>query len=228
MTELVTNINSKVYIYDDVISDDMFNSLYDNIEHCIDLGNQVVRFSIRDKNTHEIISINQKLYKELTKKEKTQFNTDYSNDSTYELLRRDCDLQFSYLDSININSMITNVVSELYNIKSPKIQYSSGIQYGPGYLMEIHSDEGPANQRLCTAVLYCNDKKDGDIGGDVLFYDNEIDANVIYTYTPKKNQLIIFDSYHNEIGIQHSVTQIENWNRYVYRIYYKHPNPKIP
>ena len=53
MTELVTNINSKVYIYDDVISDDMFNSLYDNIEHCIDLGNQVVRFSIRDKNTHE-------------------------------------------------------------------------------------------------------------------------------------------------------------------------------
>jgi hypothetical protein len=69
--------------------------------------------------------------------------------------------------------------------------------------------------------------KHGDIGGDVLFYDNEQSENIIHTYSAKRNQMVIFDSHFNKPGIPHSVTKIENWNRYVYRVYFKPHKQKI-
>jgi hypothetical protein len=71
--------------------------------------------------------------------------------------------------------------------------------------------------------------KDEDEGGEIVFYSDVTESespeviknNIIYTHRPKKNQLIVFDSYFNKMGIQHSVTEIKNWNRHVFRTYWK-------
>ena len=95
--------------------------------------------------------------------------------------------------------------------------------------MNLHSDSNPTNPRLCTTTLYLNDMKDEYEGGEIIFYGDitgfespeVVEKSIIYKHRPQKNQLVVFDSYFNENGIQHSVTEIKNWNRDVLRTYWQ-------
>jgi Rps23 Pro-64 3,4-dihydroxylase Tpa1-like proline 4-hydroxylase len=223
MIKIYEDIHKRFFIYDNVIDNHIYNSIFNEIHTEKHNETQNVRFSIENIKTGERISINQKLYKDLSVVDKKLFDKNYDNNDEYVLLRRDSDIILSYELRESINTKISDIINDIYKTNTPNIEYSSIIEYGPGYLMRIHSDSTPHNPRLCTAVLYCNDMIDGDVGGDVLFYDNEDNQQIIYTYKPKKNQLIVFDSEFNKVGIPHSVTKIENWNRYVYRVYYKTP-----
>lgn len=214
------------FIYENGVDDELFEEIFQMFNHQLKNGNQSVRFAIENIETKKIYAIHQKMYKHFTDYEKAMFHSDYTNSTKYTLLRRDSDITVPYELQCKILAYIDKIISDIYGIDEVECQYSSGIEYGPGYMMAIHSDATPHNPRLCTAVLYCNDMKDGDEGGDVLFYDNHKDENVIYTYRPKRNQVVVFDSHINDFGIPHSVTQIKNWNRYVYRIYYKTPIEK--
>jgi Rps23 Pro-64 3,4-dihydroxylase Tpa1-like proline 4-hydroxylase len=226
MIKLYEDTAKRFFIYDDVIDTNIFDIITNEIIDQKSEGNQSVRFAVTNNITNTTFGIYQKFYKDFTDIEKEMFHKNYDIDTDYELLRRDSDIMLSNQTRETITKNIHNLIKEIYNNKNIEIEYESVIEYGPGYLMRIHSDTSPGNSRLCTAVLYCTDMQEGDIGGDVLFYDDETGKNIIYTYKPKKNQLVIFDSYYNTPGISHSVTKIENWNRYVYRIYFKDPNRK--
>ena len=223
--KLHEDINKQFFIYDNVINDEsLFDNIFVEINNSLEMGNQIVAFDVINTETNTRLKINEKPYNKLNKLETKMFNLNYDTDSKHELLRKDynIDLSKSIREQIMIN--IEPVIKNLYNLKKLEIEHQSIIQYSPGYLMPMHSDESnPGNERLCTAVLYCNDVPNTGSGGNVLFYDNQLDKNIIYTYIPKRNQMVIFDSCFNEEGILHSVTKIKNWNRSVYRIYFKLP-----
>lgn len=221
--KIFEDINKQFFIYDNVIDETLFTEIFSNINNELAIGNQSVRFSVINHNTNTEFKIYQKQYNKFNELELKMFHTNFDNLSNFELLRRDCDINLNYSLYTKITENVNQIIKNIYNLEHVEIEYASVIQYGPGYLMRIHQDSTPHNPRLCTAVLYCNDMTTGDVGGDVIFYDNTINQNIVHTYSPKRNQLVIFDSYFNEWGIPHSVTKIENWNRYVYRIYYKLP-----
>ena len=135
--------------------------------------------------------------------------------------RKDCDIKIE--NSIR-DKIVSKVKEALYLIYPPELygnfsnKYDSIIKYGPGYKMNRHKDNGPLS-RTCTAVLYCNTMKPEYAGGEVLFYDDSTNEE-IFKYRPNLNELVLFDSYYNKNTIEHSVTEIKNWERYVYRIYF--------
>lgn len=215
------DISKKFFIYNNVIDESLFDKIFKDINNQIELGNQSIRFSVENKETKKIYNIDQKLYNKFTDYEKEMFHKKY--DANYEILRKDCDININDRLEENIMESIYKIIKDIYGLNVIKIQHASIIQYLPGYLMRIHHDTNPDKPRLCTAVLYCNDMKENDLGGEVIFYDNSEEKNIVYTYTPKRNELIIFDSHFNEVGIRHSVNEIKNWNRYVYRIYFELP-----
>jgi Rps23 Pro-64 3,4-dihydroxylase Tpa1-like proline 4-hydroxylase len=225
--KLHEDVNKQFFIYDNVIDESLFDNILNEIDNQLSAGNQLLRFNVVDKKTNAEFKIHSKTYNECSELETEMFNLNYDNNTDYELMRRDCDISLSEFLVEQIINHIDPIIKDVYNVSELEVEYQSVIQYGPGYLMKIHSDSSPTNSRLCTAVLYCNDMKDGDIGGDVLFYDNEQSKNIIHTYSAKRNQMVIFDSHFNKPGIPHSVTKIENWNRYVYRVYFKPPKQKI-
>jgi hypothetical protein len=224
--KLYEDVNKRFFIYDNVIDESLFDSILSEIDDELIKGNQSIRFNTRHIKTDTEFKIHSKAYKECNELEIEMFNLNYDNNTDYELVRRDCDISLPHRLVQQIINQIDPIIKDVYNVNELEVEYESVIQYGPGYLMKIHSDSSPTNSRLCTAVLYCNDMKDGDIGGDVLFYDNEQSKNIIHTYSAKRNQMVIFDSHFNKPGIPHSVTKIENWNRYVYRVYFKPPKQK--
>ena len=224
--KLHEDINKQFFIYDNVIDEFLFDNIFAEINNQLSAGNQLVGFRVIDKKTNEEFKIHSKTYNECSELETEMFNLNYDNNTDYKLMKRDCDISLSHHLFKKIINHIDPIIKDVYNVSELEVEYQSVIQYGPGYLMKMHSDSRLDNPRLCTAVLYCNDMKDGDIGGDVLFYDNGQAKNIVYTYQPKRNQMVIFDSHFNKPGIPHSVTKIENWNRYVYRVYFKPPKQK--
>ena len=223
--KLHEDINKQFFIYDNVIDDEsLFDNIFLEINNNLKIGNQAVKFDVLNTETNDRFKINNKTYNKLNKLETKMFNLNYDNHSKYKLLRKDSNIDISQSISKKIIIHIEPIIKDLYNLNKLEIEHQCIIQYGPGCVMPIHTDQNtPDNERLCTVVLYCNDITNNNIGGNVLFYDNELDKNIIYTYNPKRNQMVIFDSYFNEQGIPHSVTKIENWNRSVYRIYFKLP-----
>lgn len=217
--------NKQFFIYDNVIDDEsLFDNIFLEINNNLKIGNQAVKFDVLNTETNDRFKINNKTYNKLNKLETKMFNLNYDNHLKYKLERKDSNIDISQSISKQIIIHIEPIIKDLYNLNKLEIEHQCIIQYGPGCVMPIHTDQNtPGNERLCTAVLYCNDVPDNGSGGNVLFYDNELDKNIIYTYNPKRNQMVIFDSCFNEQGIPHSVTKIENWNRSVYRIYFKLP-----
>lgn len=118
-----------------------------------------------------------------------------------------------------INSIYKN---EIFEIKS----HQSGILfYKDTHHMGIHRDGGPEESpRICTSVLYLNNKTENGMGGDLVCYSGDHNnAEIIYTYSPEIGDLIIFDSFYNkkENALLHSVNTIKNWERFVYRTYWE-------
>jgi Rps23 Pro-64 3,4-dihydroxylase Tpa1-like proline 4-hydroxylase len=102
---------------------------------------------------------------------------------------------------------------------------SDFFMYGPGHYMDTHADG--SDSRICTTVLYLNDMTENDIGGETLFYDLHDETKIIYKNKPQKGDVIVFDSsLIDNIGLKHSVTKIQNWDRYAHRIYWKNTKEK--
>lgn len=120
-----------------------------------------------------------------------------------------------------INQKIAKYIESIYDENI--IAKQSGILfYKENHHMIKHRDGGPLdNVRICTSVLYLNDKRENESGGDVICYDEN--ENIIHTYTPETGDLIIFDSFYNknEKALLHSVNTIQNWERFVYRTYWE-------
>ena len=85
--------------------------------------------------------------------------------------------------------------------------------------MNKHTDAGPI-RRTCTAVLYCNTMLSEYEGGETIFYDDFDNTTEVFRYRPNINELVLFDSSFNSDTIHHSVSEIKNWERYVYRVYF--------
>lgn len=211
-TFILENVFDDISIFDDIISDCKKHE---------DLGNFFARIEILNKKNKDIFGLH-KNYNELTNSEKFLFdNSDYIKNDNIIIDRKDCDIKIE--NSIR-DKIVSKVKEALYLIYPPELygnfsnKYDSIIKYGPGYKMNRHKDNGPLS-RTCTAVLYCNTMKPEYAGGEVLFYDDSTNEE-IFKYRPNLNELVLFDSYYNKNTIEHSVTEIKNWERYVYRIYF--------
>lgn len=222
MNKIYEDLDKKFFIYENIIKEEWFGQIDKEVNEQLNLGSQNIRFAIFDKQNQTTFRINQKNYSDLTEYEKEMYHK--KSDESFEIIRNDADINTSKELQEKLNNCIAEIIKLEYNLNDVTVEHASFIHYSPGHFMTIHSDATPHNPRLCTAVLYCNIENKNNVGGDVLFYDNEITQNIVYTYTPKRNQLVIFDSHINKLGIPHSVTTIQNWNRYVYRVYFKTPH----
>lgn len=218
MNKIYEDVQKRFFIYNNVLEESLIDNILSESTEALNKCEHIVRFAVNNKITSERIDLF-KPYTELTDYEKQMFHNSYTNQDTFKLNRRDAELILSHKLSEKIHKIIGDIVKTEYNINSVNIDFGSVIYYGPEYFMGRHTDGNPSKPRLCTAVLYCNEAKGNELGGDVVFYENCETDTVTYTHKPRRNQLIIFDSL-DSLGIEHEVTEIKNWYRYVYRIYF--------
>ena len=182
----VFNIENKLFIFKDVISPDVANSIIDDV-------NVKINNNIEIKNFPNNIEI------------------PYTSD------------KLRYI----INEKILKYIKLIYKNETDIIEaHESGVLvYKENHYMGIHRDGGPIETpRICTSVLYLNNKPENASGGELICYDGDYNNNEItYTYTPQIGDLIIFDSFYNknENALLHSVNAIHDWKRFIYRTYWQ-------
>jgi Rps23 Pro-64 3,4-dihydroxylase Tpa1-like proline 4-hydroxylase len=228
---LFKNIDNKVFIFENVLDESIIDLLLANSQKNIKEKKFVARFGLKDVATHSGISFN-KLITDLNEEELYLWNN-FKNNGSKLISRKD--IESTVTDSFLVNIVNEKIKDYLKTIYSEYIdkyysQTEDILTYYPGHLMSIHSDGNQStNSRICTTTLYLNKMKDKYEGGEIIFYDNItgfeskdiVQKNIIYTHRPQRNQLIVFDSYFNKEGIQHSVSEIKNWNRDVFRTYWQ-------
>lgn len=229
--KLIKNINNKVFIFENALNESIVDLLLEDCQKHIEEKNFVARFGLVDnENPKNNMSFN-KLITNLNKDEEYIWNN-FKNIGSKRINRKDIESPCDRTLLNTANKHISVYLESIYinHINNLKPEHQDVLTYLPGHIMNIHSDTNQEpNLRICTTTLYLNEMKDDDEGGEIVFYGDimEVDSpeviknNIIYTHRPKKNQLIVFDSYFNKIGIQHSVTEIKNWNRHVFRTYWK-------
>jgi len=228
---LIKNIDNKVFIFENVLEESIIDLLLIHNQKNIKENNYVARIGlIDDLDPTNNISFNKSVI-DLTDEEKYIWDN-FKNTGTKRINKKDIEIpitDYSLLYSIQnpikdyLRSIYGDYITEYYN------QTTSILTYYPGHLMNVHSDSTPHNPRICTTTLYLNEMKDEFEGGEIIFYGDisgyesskVIENNIIYTHRPQRNQLIVFDSYFNKEGIQHSVSEIKNWNRDVFRTYWQ-------
>ena len=220
--ELYKFLNNTTFFYKNIFENEEFlEKVILECDRLISENNFFARLGIKVKKTGNSVSIN-KNYKEYTDVEKFIFeNSDKISTENFQITRKDIDVNLSYDTTLTLNNKILEIVKYTYPTIAEKIQveYSSIIKYESGYSMNKHVD-GNEN-RICTAVFYLNSKENNH-GGDLLFYDStEKYSKEFLRYSPQKNECILFDSFYNEYTLEHSVEEIKDWQRYVYRIYFK-------
>lgn len=229
--KLIKNIDNKLFIFENVLHPSLIDLLLERCKDNIHQQNFVARFSlIDDSEPINNISFN-KLYTELNDEERIMWNS-FKNSGNKRIGRKDIETPLNdYSLHYTINEQLKEYLQIIYGeyLKDYYVQNEDILTYYPGHLMNLHSDSNPTNPRLCTTTLYLNDMKDEYEGGEIIFYGDitgfespeEIEKSIIYKHRPQKNQLVVFDSYFNKNGIQHSVTEIKNWNRDVLRTYWQ-------
>jgi hypothetical protein len=126
-----------------------------------------------------------------------------------------------------VNKEILKYIKLIYKNKIDTIggTLSGILVYKENHYMGIHRDGGPfENPRICTSILYLNNKPENALGGELICYSGDyINNKIIHTYSPEIGDLIIFDSFYNknENALLHSVNTIHNWERFIYRTYWK-------
>ena len=218
MNKIYEDVQKRFFVYNNVLEESLLDNILSESTESLNKGEHIVRFAVNNNVTSEMIDVF-KPYTKLTDYEKQMFHKSYTNDDNFKLNRRDAELTLSYELSEKVHKLIGDIVKTEYNIDTVVVDHGSIIYYGPEYFMRRHADGNPSKPRLCTAVLYCNEAKENELGGDVVFYEDYETNTVTYTHKPLRNQLIIFDSL-DSLGIDHEVTEIKNWYRYVYRIYF--------
>lgn len=217
--KLIHNIKNGIFIIQNVFSEELINEIIDELKLNIDNEDFKVRMSYTDEYDKSF-DIKQ-YYKECDDNVLEIFN---KFDSTGVLQKYSECKTSNELDK-KILPHYRKALKFIYNqYEEFKFNHHGNdlFKYSPGNFMNKHTDN-VSKRRLCTTVLYLNDMKDNFIGGEVIFYENELlDSEEIFRYRPNKGDLIIMDSSEktNYIGIAHSVNRIENWDRYVNRIYW--------
>lgn len=218
---LKDNINGRAFIFENVLEEP--NIVLQNvIQQCKEQEisqHFLARMHVRTRDCNFSFALN-KEFIECTDTEKFIFShSDLLDYSKVELLRKDSDFSLDPRLMQKLEEIILTKVKEIYSdIKDEiKIEHSGVIKYGIGYKMDTHRDLG--NNRVCTAVLYLNSKEDNN-GGDLIFYEED-EVTELYKYSPIKNDLIIFDSHLYSDTLAHSVDATVDWERYVFRIYFK-------
>jgi Rps23 Pro-64 3,4-dihydroxylase Tpa1-like proline 4-hydroxylase len=126
-----------------------------------------------------------------------------------------------------VNNEILKYIKLIYkdDLDTINAHESAFLIYKENHYMSIHQDGGAIeNPRICTSVLYLNDRPETALGGELICYDGDYNNNeIIYTYSPKIGDLIIFDSFYNkdEKALLHSVNTIHDWERFTYRTYWQ-------
>jgi Rps23 Pro-64 3,4-dihydroxylase Tpa1-like proline 4-hydroxylase len=219
MNKIYEDAQKRFFVYNNVLEESLIDSILSESNELLKKNEYIVRFAIKNTVTFETIIDVFKPYAQLTDYEKQMFHKSYTDENNFKLTRRDVEVTLSYELSEKVHKLIGDIVKTEYNINTATADHGSIIYYGPEYFMGRHADGNPNKPRVCTAVLYCNEAKEGEFGGDVLFYENYETDTITYTHKPLRNQLIIFDSLYS-LGIDHEVAEIKNWYRYVYRIYF--------
>lgn len=220
--ELIHSLDNSTFVFQNVLDNlNIFDNIIDECDLAEKNGDFVVRIEILNKKTDKQIGF-AKPYKELSDSEKFLFdNIDYIRNDNINTPRLDFDINLSQKIKTTLDKNIKECLNLIYknevSIDDIYSDYNSVIKYGNGYKMARHNDGGP-NNRFCTAVLYCNTMLPEYIGGNTIFYKNNEE---IFNYKPRINDLIIFDSYYNLDTLEHEVIEIKNWERYVYRVYFK-------
>lgn len=207
-------IENKVFIYENVFDSNLINYIIEETESEIKNKNFKIRINNVDFNINKMIK--ELTFEETNIYEKIFVGSDNKNIEKY--------IEVELFNHIRdkINNTISSYIKTIYGIEDIKTEQNATLIYKNNHYMMPHRDGGSEKgERLCTSVIYLNDKPQTGNGGDVIFY-NDI-SDIIYTYTPSKGDLIIFDSFNNKLekAILHSVTQIENWDRWVYRNYWE-------
>jgi len=213
-------IENKVFIFENTIDSKIIDKILELTKIQIEKSDYKIRINAItnsgkisfNKNINQLNDSEKNIYKDL-------------------LLNSNVLLHENYIDVENNNELreiidpiIFNYINFLYKENNINIRPKEGnvLFYKHEHSMKIHRDGGGLdNLRVCTSTLYLNEKFENAEGGDVIFYNDE--KEIIYKYTPKKGDIIIFDSFNNqsENSILHSVTKVKNWDRYVYRTYWQ-------
>ena len=138
--------------------------------------------------------------------------------------------EVNYEIFLDKSDILDRIHSKLFSIikntlKSQKINNQSNYKpvsnillYNDGHNMSKHTDN--VVNRICTTVIYLNEKPNEDAGGEIIFYND--DSEPIKIYSPIQNELILFNGLTK--GIIHSVNKIHNWDRMVFRTYWENKN----
>lgn len=215
---LIENIRNGIFIIEDVFSKELIDEAIFELKSNIEKKDFKIRMTYSDGD--ECMDI---------KKNYTECNIDIIK--IFDKIDNESIIQ-KYLECQTSNELNKKMISDyrkalkfIYNQYDEfKFNHNGNdlFKYSAGNFMNKHTDN-VSKRRLCTTVLYLNDMEDDFVGGEVIFYESEtLESEEIFKYRPKKGDLIIMDSSEktNHTGIAHSVNKIENWDRYVNRVYW--------
>lgn len=198
-------IENRVTIFSNAIPESLITGCIEFIKDHINRNDYHIRFDYRDQKDYKVMVYDH--YNNITSELKELFNSrPYELDEQKVIQVGSGGTEYSK----SLMPYYENLIKSLYSkeIFYPDVQ--DFFYYGNGTYMNRHSDF--IDNRLCTSILYLNDQNEEDIGGELLFYND--DRKVIYEYQPQKGDFVIMDN------IEHSVNKIENWNRMTHRVYW--------
>jgi len=215
--ELVKNINNSVFILKNVFPKKLIENAISIMDSAIINGTFNIRMQYLD-DFGKSVDI-KKQYNQCDELILEKFNSNDDSVGTH----RYCEFQTPNELRNEMSQYYKNALKFIYGEYKFMANESDLFKYLPGSFMKKHCDND-SGKRLCTTILYLNNMEDHFVGGEVLFYNTEAleDVVPIFTYKPNVGDLIIMDSsiIGGLTGTPHSVTMIENWNRYVNRIYW--------
>ena len=206
---LLKNLDNKCFFLSDVFPDDILNNILSDIAN-----RDPIELSVR-LSYHNSEKNIQKKKEELSESDLSALTSNINDDRIF---------QKHYFYSCNhtedpiIKSYYLKALEMIYGHRKVLIESEASFKYGSGHFMDMHRDG--SSDRLCTTVLYLNSMTDYCQGGEIVFYKDNLKNDVIEVYRPERGCLIVFDSLGHP-GMQHSVNKINNWDRYVHRVYWK-------
>lgn len=221
--ELIHNIKDGVFIIKNVFPEELIDYCLNEMQNAIDNKNFRIRMGYVI-NGEEYVNINE-YYTDCNTDIIERFENESIQNYTHKLIEHSIKKQDAKLleTLLPYYKKALKLIYNEYDESQFSYDESDLFKYCPGNFMKKHVDN-VQNLRLCTTVLYLNNMEDTFKGGEVLFYNSDANHDVtpIFEYRPNRGDLIIMDSSERTQykGIAHSVNRIENWDRYVNRVYW--------
>jgi len=200
-------IKDRVSIFSDVVPKNLLDDCINLISENIKIDNYFIRFDYRDNNNYKVHVYDH--FNNIDEQTKTMFRDKSPKADEQKVIQVGSG---GTKESKNLLPYYQNLIESLHPDKIFYPDVQDFFYYNPGSYMNRHSDF--VDKRLCTTILYLNDQNKGDVGGELVFYDDN--RKVIYEYQPKMGDIVIMDD------IEHSVSKIENWYRLTHRVYWNY------